>query len=162
MASSGTVPKPLPISLFQGIKKKKMRWPSAIGLFESRARKKKHLTFLFYYICLLCYLQICKTAGLASALIGNIQDLGSSPRSSPPFHIIFQLTIMCRHNVVVHCTSSKINVHVSQSVRSKATNWRLWWTLVHASHASSKSQQGQAKWAWIAREKPPCWGLQPP
>ena len=47
------------------------RWQGTIGWFKLSRGKQSINAFLFYYIYLLSYLQIDKTAPLASALIGK-------------------------------------------------------------------------------------------
>ena len=120
MAGFGDGSKPLLTFLFQGTKKKKMRWPSVIGLFEI-SREKKALTFILFYFVYWSYdIQIDKAAWLASVYIGKPQDLGSSPRS-------IHISILFFNNNSHAAPASKrticpqeSNIHVHLEIRSKA------------------------------------------
>ena len=68
------------------------RWQAVSGWFKISREKRSIDVCLFYYIYWLYYLQINKAAWLASALVGNVQDLGSSPRSSP-LSIYFSINV---------------------------------------------------------------------
>ena len=57
---------------------------------------------------------------VAGVGIGNPHDLGSRPRSSLSFHIIFQFTFTCSINDEYHHAPSESNVHASTGIKPKA------------------------------------------
>ena len=60
-----------------------------IGAFEFSREKSTNAFVLFYNICLLGDIQKMRLDQLAGLSIGNVQDLGSSPRSPTPFTLFF-------------------------------------------------------------------------
>ena len=104
-------------------RKKMTMWLAAIGLFEI-SRERQALTFvLFYYVCCLYHIQRDKAAGLASIRVGNLQDLGSSPRSLT-LSITFLLTLSyAAFPLKGHHTLLDPTCHVRAKINQRAMLW---------------------------------------
>ena len=99
---------------------------------------------------------------VASKNVGNVYDLGSSPRSALFFILFFNRNScafsMSRHSVHLHNPV----IHASWEIKSKAGIQRTRCTLVNAQHATQKSPPGHAQVGQITESIPPNLGLPPP
>ena len=102
-------------------------------------------------------------AGLVKRLVGNVQDLGSSPRSSPPFHIFFQLIFICNFSSGVHHAPTKSNCPRVPEHSIKGSDLKNTVDLSqHPIRWPMKVNQAMNKWASNCWAIPPLWGQIPP